>query len=541
MNPIPTLRQSIADLLRNIAAPSKSVDTPVARWEWLAVAVLVFLSLSLGLPNLAGPSLWHDELVHVYVARNIADTGWPALPSGNFYPSSTAYNSLLAAFIKVLGDDAFSVRLPSVLLGGMNTALVYFLCRGWLGRSTALWAAFFFATSPWQVGWARQARLYEFQITSYLLMLGLAWRYFYSTDSKALFPLGSGAILAYVTGLLTSFHSILYLGAPGAFAILAVLRNRILKSRWSAAIVACSILGILTIASFYLNPNPVDRAAVFETGIGGRLLDQLRTDRYYYFRFLGGNLSLGFFLLALFGSAVLLYRRDPKTFWVLLAFWVPVLILTYLVGYRRHRFMFFAYPVYIMIYAHGLVVLLALLREYRRSRLHGVVAILLVLFLIRLGYSQVQLLGDSLEAAAGAHTTLATSHPQWKEPAEWVKANRTNEAILTTTFLPVFYYLGHVDDWFPNRYTKWEYQESGMEGLGSLEELKGFLAEHPQGYFLAEYSRFAQWRHYGSLVQDLGREVDWVEAHMEYIEEASSEDVHVWRWDFEENGEVIVP
>lgn len=541
MNPMPTLRQCIADLLRSIAAPSKFVDTPVARWEWGAVAVLAVLSLALGLPNLAAPSLWHDELVHVYVAKNIADTGWPALPSGNFYPSSTAYNYLLALFVRVLGDDAFSVRLPSVLLGGLNTALVFFLCRAWLGRSTALWAAFFFATSPWQVGWARQARLYEFQITSYLLMLGLAWRFFTVPAPKSAPRFGAGAILAYITGLLTSFHSILYLGPPGAFAIFSLIRNRALKSRWSAAIATCTVLGLLTIASFYFNPNPVDRAAVFETGIGGRLLDQLRTDRYYYFRFLGGNLSLGFFLLALFGSAALLLRRDPRTFWVLLAFWVPVLILTYLVGYRRHRFMFFAYPVYIMIYAHGLVVLLALVREYRRSLLHGAVALLGVLFLARLAYSQVQLVGDSLETAAGTHTTLATSHPQWKKPTDWVRINRTDEAILTTTFLPAYYYLGHVDNWFPNRYTKWEYQESGMEGLGSLEELKAFLAEHPRGYFLAEYARFTQWRHYGALVQDLGREVDWVEAHMTFVEEASSEDVHVWRWDFEENGVVHVP
>ncbi len=177
MHRLQTLRQSIADLLRSIVVSARSVDTPVARWEWGAVAVFVIISLALGLPNLAAPSLWHDELVHVYVAKNIADTGWPALPSGNFYPSSTAYNYLLALFVAALGDDAFSVRLPSVLLGGLNTALVYFLCRAWLGSSTALWAAFFFATSPWQVGWARQARLYEFQITSYLLMLSLAWRF----------------------------------------------------------------------------------------------------------------------------------------------------------------------------------------------------------------------------------------------------------------------------------------------------------------------------------------------------------------------------
>src|SRR5690606_33802158 len=148
------------------------------------------------------------------------------------------------------------------------------------------------------------------------------------------------------------------------------LRERTLRSRWGAAIAACTALGLATIAWFFLNPNPVDRAAVFETGIGGRLLDQLRVDRYYYFRFLSANLSFGFFLAACAGAGALLYRRDPRGFWVLLGFLVPVLILTYLVGYRRHRFMYFAYPVYIMIQAYGLTVMLGFLRHYRKSLLH---------------------------------------------------------------------------------------------------------------------------------------------------------------------------
>lgn len=535
------LCKSANGILRAIARPIDVPQGAIPRWEWGAGGLLVVLSLSLGLPNLTVPSLWHDELVHVFVAKSIAATGWPALPSGNFYPSSTAYNLLLAFFVGLMGDDAWSVRLPSVLLGGLNTALVYVVCRAWLGRSTALWAAFFFATSPWQVGWARQARLYEFQITSYLLLLWCASGYDAHRDIRKAAWCGFGAVVAYVVGLLTSFHSILYIGPPGVVALATVMQTRTLKSRYGWAVVVCTVLGLLTIAGFYFNPNPVDRAAVFETGIGGRLLDQLRTDRYYYFRFLGGNLSQGFFLLALFGSAALLLTRDRKAFWALVGFWVPVLILTYLVGYRRHRFMFFAYPIYIMLYAYGLTRLFQVIREGRRSLVHGLVAVLAVLFLGRLSLSGYALICDSLETAGGADTTLATHHPRWKGPAEWVRAHRTDETILASTYLPVQYYVGRVDNWFPNRYTKWEYQESGMVGLGSLDELKTFLREHPRGFYLAEASRFVMWRNYGALVNDLGKEVAWVEANMEFIEEASSEDVHVWRWNFESDGKVRVP
>lgn len=535
-----TIRQSAMGFIYPAEPALAKAHVPVARWEWGAVTMLGLLSLTFGLPNLSGPSLWHDELVHVFVAKSIAATGWPALPSGNFYPSSTAYNYLLALFVRFLGDDAFSVRLPSVLLGSLNTALFYFLCRTLLGRNVALWAAFFFATSPWQIGWARQARLYEFQVSSYLLLLICAWHYLVHPEYKVARRFGVVAILAYLAGILTSFHSILYLGAPGAFAFWALTQKYPHKSRYLTLIATASILGLATIVFFYLNPNPVDRAAVFETGIGGRLLDQLRTDRYYYFRFLSGNLSQGFFLLAILGSALMLVRRDPKSFWVLLAFWVPVLILTYLVGYRRHRFMFFAYPLYFALYAYALAWCLAVLKSYRRSLFHGMIAVVLVLFLGRLAFSEVQLLRDSMHAASGAHTTLATRHPQWKAPLAWVKTHRRDEAILTTTYLPVLYYLGAADNWFPNRYTRWEYQESGIEGLGSLDELKVFLEAHPRGFYIAESSRFTMWRHHGSL-NNLGQEVEWVEAHMTFLKEASSDDVLVWRWDFTSNGKAQVP
>jgi len=514
--------------------PDVTDDAPSrwAPWEWLVVAAGMLGTLALGLAHLGVPSLWHDELVHIYVAKSIAATGWPTLPSGNFYPSSTAYNVLLALFVGLFGDDAFWVRLPSVLLASLNVALLYLIARTLLGRRVAVVALFLLALSPWHIAWARQARLYEFQMLSYLLLIYTTWRYVRPTGNQPHRAWGLGAIGAYVAGILTSFHSILYLGPVGAYAIIQALSERNRRSRFTATIAVCTILGILTILWFRFNPNPVDRAAVFETGIGGLLLDYLRTDRYFYFRFLANNLSSGFLLLALLGTGLLLRRGSPNSRMVLLAFWIPVLILTFLVGYRRPRFMFFAYPFYVLLSSVGLVGVVALLLRGRRSLLHGLVALLALLFLSRLSLSVVELAHQSLKTASGADVTLARRHPQWKKPTAWVKAHRSDEAILTTTFLPVYHYVGHVDNWFPNRYTRWEYQESGLEGLGSLEALKEFLAEHPRGFYIAEDARFMMWRWHGDLIDDLGQEVFWVEAHMTRVEEACSEDVQVWAWDF---------
>ena len=56
-----------------------------------------------------------------------------------------------------------------------------------------------------------------------------------------------------------------------------------------------------------------------------------------------------------------------------------------------------------------------------------------------------------------------------------------------------------------------------------MDELAAFVAAHPKGYFLAEWFRF--W-HFDFMKPD----VDWVEAHMTRIDEASSGDVRVYAW-----------
>ncbi len=516
--------------------PAVSAEAPVrwAWWEWPLLLVAIVITLSLGLSKLGIPSLWHDELVHVHVAKSIAATGWPTLPSGNFYPSSTAYNCLLALFVGVFGDEAFWVRLPSVLLAGINVGLLYVLCRTFLGRNVAIIAVFCFAASPWHIAWARQARLYEFQLLSYLAFVFTAWQWYTVPDSKRARLWGLASVCAYVVGVLTSFHSILYLGPVGGYAILCTLQERRLRSRYATAIAVCTLLGVLSILWFRFNPNPVDRAAVFETGIGGLLLDYLRTDRFLYLRFLANNLSTGFLFLAFLGTGLLLGRGARKGLFVLLAFWVPVLILTFLVGYRRPRFMYFAYPVYVMLCSVGFVWLVAFLPHGRRSWFHAVGAFAVLLFFARLSLSVVDLTKHSLDTASGAHETLARKQPQWKKPTAWLKAHRTDETIITTTFLPVYHYVGHVDNWFPNRYQRWERQESGLEGLGSLDAFRSYLQEHPKGFFIAESSRFEMWRWHGDLTNDLGLEVSWVESNMTFLDEASSADVHVWAWDFTE-------
>lgn len=493
--------------------------------------------LGFGISRLSGPSLRHDEIVEIYVAKGLIAHGWPVLPSGAFYPSALAHHALIAPFLLLFpSDTAFAARLPSVLATAGAVILVFFFTRRFLGRAEAVIAALLLATSPWTVAWSREARFYALQLLLYPAALWLAWAALHHPRRNTAILACACAAVLYVLSLFTAFHTIVFLGPVGAYAFLELARERKLRSRWTAALVVCFVLGVLTILAFVFNPNAVDRSAIFGTGLGGRLADPQRSVRLYYFRWLYENLSAGYFILAMAGFLLMIRRNGMRGLYTALAFWVPVLVLTFLIGYRRDRFLFFAFPFYVMAVSSALAWLGAYLpralRAARRGNLsHAAAALLILAFGVRLAISTVRLVSDAAETAAGAPVTLASSHPDWDTPGRYVRTHRADEAVLATSCLPALHHAGHVDNWFPNRYTAWEYQEYGLRGLGSLDELKAFLAEHPRGYYLAEYAIFGLYEGHTQLT-DLNAEIAWVERNMTRVAEASSPDVTMYRWDF---------
>lgn len=495
--------------------------------EALGVVTIALITLALGLSNLAAPSLWHDELVHVFVAKSIAAGEGAHLPGGAFYPNALGYAHVLSVFIALLGDGEFAVRLPSVLCSVGTVLALYALARAWFGKRVAFMAALLLATSPWHVAWARQARMYEMQALCHVLMVAGVWKAMEARRARENWGWAMLALAAYTLGMLCSFHSVLFLGAPIVWAIW--LWWRAPKSRKPAAfVVAAGLLGALTAALLYFNPNPVDQQAVFH-GLGPEMSDPLRADRWYYVRWLADNLSLGFALVAAIGVAGMLWRKNRQGMLAALALLIPLLALTFLIGYRRPRFMYFAFPFYMLAASYGISLVALKVKGWWRKRNLPSLA-MGGLFLARLGISFISLTQDSIETAAGNKNTLATSHPEWRAAGEWVRQHREGAAVLTTTYLAAAYYAGGADDWFPNRYLPGEVQESGKPGLGSLKELQSFVAGHPKGFFLSEKGRFENWAAHGDTCAEIAPELTWIQAHMRRVEKASTPDVNVYAW-----------
>lgn len=507
------------------------ISPPIARWEWIVVGTALGMALALGFSNLSAPSLWHDELVHTYVGKNIAETGIAQLPSEVPYNNGTTHNYILAFMIKTFGLSEFTVRAPSVLFAGLNVLLIYLMTRPLLGRNTALFAAVALALSPWAVAWSREARFYTLQQTLYLTVLIAFWQGTQRNTRNAWITCGLIAIVAYTLAVLTSYHSILFLGSIGGFAIFMTIQQREWKSRWTASIAIITVLGLFTLASFSGLMNPSDQNAVItEGGLGGEMADSHRAERVYYFTWLRLNLSTGFFLLLFVGSGFMLYQRGRKGLYAFLAFWVPILILTFLIGYRRPRFMFFAYPMFIVAWAYAIAAITQWIKRSEKSGWQIAIAGILSIALIRIALSFASLTADSFTYAQGANETLARKHPQWREPCLWLKENRQPDTVvLTTTYLPVYYYLGEVDNWYPSRTLSWEASESGQEGLKTLEDLQAYMRDHPRGYFISQYWRFERilGPHIGT---ELEEDVAWVTQNLTRLDTPSNPDITIYTW-----------
>ncbi len=523
--------------LARIAAP-RSLEKrpraiPLASAHALDAAVVGCASLAalaLGLMNLNVPSLWHDELVHVYVAQHLAETGRATLPSGLPYYNGTTFHAILALIIRLGADSEFAMRAPSAVIAAFNAVLTYFVMRPLLGRHAALLAAVGMALSPWNVAWSRQARFYSLHQGLYLVFIAAVWQVTSTQSPRRAAGFSVAAAVTFIAGVLTSFHALIFLAAPGAFAAIMAARERHWRSRWTATAAGLAMLGLIGLGLVRVLMNPVDRAAVIDNGgLGGALTFPEQAYRLYYLNWLRLNLSTAFLILAAAGTIWMLVRERRGGLYAVLAFWMPLAVLTFLVGYRWPKFLFFAYPFMVATWAYALVRLCAWLAQPKQDWPRRLAAAALALFLARTGLSAARLVGDSVDAASGAHITLATRHPQWRMPCGWVRAHMDDAAILTTTYLPVAYYVGRVDEWYPSRALPWEAAESGLRGLESLDDLVAFVNAHPRGYFIAEWWRFER-NYKGAPWADFSEDIAWVQKNMRRVDEASSADVTVYAW-----------
>ena len=130
---------------------------------------IVLVGLALRLRGLGEAPIWVDEAN----AYRIASQDGPAIVGALRNDSSPPlYYFLLHGWMALCGSTAAVLRLPSVLFGLVLITLVHHVGKRSLSAGAGLWAAWLVATSPSQIYYSQQVRMY-----SLLALLALAATY----------------------------------------------------------------------------------------------------------------------------------------------------------------------------------------------------------------------------------------------------------------------------------------------------------------------------------------------------------------------------
>ncbi len=112
-----------------------------------------------------------DEILHVHVAKELAEGKPPVLPSGQHYDRSLLFSSLVSVAGILGGFNEFALRVPSVMLGILLVFLVYWLTARWFSVPAGLVAAFMVTFSPIEIAHSREVRMYALFQCLFLLVL----------------------------------------------------------------------------------------------------------------------------------------------------------------------------------------------------------------------------------------------------------------------------------------------------------------------------------------------------------------------------------
>jgi Dolichyl-phosphate-mannose-protein mannosyltransferase len=198
-----------------------------------------------------------DEAVAGIEARRILDSGSigpysllaRGVPAGDFYWT--------AAVFRLLGDDAFTLRLSFALLGLAAVAATFFAARAAFGPAVALIATFLLATSAWHVHYSRVA----FIPIGWPLFQMLAIAFFVLAWKRRSVPYAAAAGASLGAGVYTYQAYIAFLAAFGLTTVLVLLAfGGNLKN---SAIILCVTFGVAFIVALPMIRYANDHGNVF--------------------------------------------------------------------------------------------------------------------------------------------------------------------------------------------------------------------------------------------------------------------------------------
>jgi 4-amino-4-deoxy-L-arabinose transferase-like glycosyltransferase len=312
--------------------------------SWIVLLVLLGVALALRWRYVREISLFVDEFVTAWAAKNVLVRGLPIFPSGNFYPHGVTITYLEVPFVAFGPFNEMLARIPGLLVGLAGLPVAYWVGRRLLSESAGLVAAAAMAVDPDFIVWGGRVRMYGLLVLLTLLVLYFFYQGLIHDRPRDRY-LAMGLL---VLAIFTHAEAIFLLPVLGLAALVVWPWRRLF--RWSVVLpFGLAAVGVVT---FYL---------LSKFGQPGHL-ETLQESRPYLdlsTNVLSGPLAfapvfgrlhrLPFSLLALAGLYFVVRprfdRRSPLTYLyvVLLAF---LALLVFLAGetWQRERYLFMVLP-----------------------------------------------------------------------------------------------------------------------------------------------------------------------------------------------------
>lgn len=197
---------------------------------------LILAGFALRLFNLGAQSLWYDETVSAFLARQsvpalLAHTARDIHPPG--------YYLLLHFWAGLAGHTEFALAFLSLIFGLLLLALVYRLAVYLANPAAAFWATLLVAFSPFNVSYSQEVRMYTMGAA-----LGLAAAYCALQALAGRRRYWFGYVVAAAAGLYTLYYFVFLLFVMNLF----LLGYLLLLRRYRAGLVLLMINGLVLAA-----------------------------------------------------------------------------------------------------------------------------------------------------------------------------------------------------------------------------------------------------------------------------------------------------
>jgi mannosyltransferase len=341
-----------------------SIELP--RWriaDGVQLGVILLVALTLRLWDLDRTSLWYDEVITMRVARAANPAALIARLDQLDGTRAPLHPLLLQVWLRIFGSSDLAGRAFSVVCGMVTVWVIYVLGRRAFDDATGRWAAWFAAVCPPLVYYAREARMYAWLV----LLACLSWLALLSFRHAA--KKAQCLIYALLLTALVYSHPVgLFMVAAHGLAYLLVRSALVLPFRWWLAIQLAVILAVVPWLGRYLDHGtdyPMPRYPP-------------QTLLAVPIEYIGGNSIVLALCLAIVGFGLVSWRPGDQpgrplianaTENLILLTWAAAPpLLMYLYSYLFQpifgpaRYHLFIAPAYLLLVAHGLSKLPAMIR-----------------------------------------------------------------------------------------------------------------------------------------------------------------------------------